>query len=358
MSKKGRVVSVMMMLIMVFTLIPMNVNAASSSKKVKTYIFFGSDSRAAGDAWKKDKETGTEGAPRSDSIMLLTVNDKKKTITVTSIYRDTMLEISGKGKEYGKANKAYSNVGPKKAVKIFEKNLGIKIDGYAVTNFKGVADAIDKLGGVTINVENDTIEKTYQKKNFKKVPAVINNLIDQMNYIYGTNEKHIKSGKQKLTGLQAVSYARVRYTKGSDKMRTVRQRKVLKQMYAKFKKKSTKKKVKIIAGVYSSIQTNISASKFKKLLKKVSGSKYKIVMGKGFPYYKRDKELKSPKERQPKSWYVIPCDLKKNVEQLHKKVYLQKKYKVTKATKKYSSKIAKKSKLSYKKRNKGLDNKY
>ena len=354
MSKKSRVVALLLMLVMVLTLIP--INSFAASKNIKTYAFFGSDSRATGDAWKTDKSTGTEGSPRSDVIMLLTVNKKKKTITVTSIYRDTMLDVSGKGKEFGKANKAYSNGGAKLAVKCLQKNLGIKIDGYAVANFQRVADAIDDLGGVTIKVENTTIDKAYQKKGLKKVPDVANSLIDELNRVYDLDTKHIKAGKQKLSGIQAVAYARVRYTTGYAKQRTVRERMVLKEMFKKFKKAKAAKKVSVINNIHNSVQTNMSLSSFTSLLKSVA--KYKMVVGKGFPYYKKDVLVKTKLERLGESWVVVPCDLNTNVKKLHKVLYGQKKYKLTSVTKKYSKKIQKATKATYKNRNKKMDNKY
>lgn len=356
MSRKGRVISILIMVVMILTLLPIDVGAKSKSY-IKTYVFFGSDSRLPGDEWKTDRRTGTEGCPRSDVIMLITVNNRNKTINLTSIYRDTMLDVSGKGKEFGKANKAYADGGVKRAVKCLQKNLGIKIDGYAVANFERVADAIDDLGGVTINIESDKVEKAYRSDTIKNVPDVMNRCIDEMNTAYGRNIKHIKkSGKQKLNGLQAVAYARVRYTTGFDKMRTMRQKTVLKKMFKKFKKAKLSKKISVIQNIHGSVQTNMSLKSFTSLLKTVS--KYKMVTQKGFPYYKKDVLVKTKKERLGVSWVVVPCDLKINVAKLHRTLYNQKNYKTTKVTRKYSKKIAKLTKATYKNRNKSMDNKY
>ena len=289
--------------------------------------------------------------------MLLKVDDKKKTIDVISIYRDTMMDVSGKGKDFQKINKAYSDLGPKKAVKAIEKNLNIKIDGYVASNFKGVAEVVDALGGITVNIEKDLVEKQYRNKQTKYVSDVMNNCIDEMNRVYGTKVTHVKgTGKKKLKGLQAVAYARVRYTAGTDMMRSVRQRKVLSAMSSKYRKADSKKKAKVLLAVVNNIDTNIKITEFKKLFKKTA--KYKIGKKKGFPYYKKYYLLKTKKEIEGVSAVWSPCDLKTNVIKLHKSFYGEKQYKPSKTVKSYSKKMVKKTKGTYQKRNKSIDNKY
>ncbi len=330
------------------------VNGYTSSAE-KTFVFFGSDSRAKGTAWKTDKKSGTEGKPRSDSIMIFRVNPKAGTIDLVSVYRDTMMDVSGKSNDFQKANKAYSDGGPKKAVEMLERNLNIKIDGYAVSNFKGVADVIDALGGVTINIEADKAVSNYAK--YKNVPGVMNNAIDEMNRVYGTRVKHItKTGKQKLNGAQAVSYARVRATDGGDMRRTVRQRAVVTQMISKYKGLSRAKKLVVLATVFKSIDTNMSVNDIKSLASIVatSGVQKKV----GFPFYKKFYVKTTNKERLGKSNLFVPCNLQKNVVRLHKTVYGQSKYKASSTVKTLSKKIVKETKLDYKNRTKAYDNKF
>ena len=360
----NRILSVLLILSLVIAMMPPIADAASKTSSVKTYVFFGSDSRKADNSWEspnggkitKDK-SGTQGTPRSDVIMLLKVDNKKKTVEVMSIYRDTLLDVSGKGTDFQKANKAYSDLGPKKAVKALEKNLNIKIDGYIATNFKGVAEVIDKLGGVTINIEKDKLDKKYRTSTMKNVPEVMNRYIDETNRIYGDKVAHIKkTGKQKLNGSQAVAYARVRYTNGWDMRRSVRQRTVLSAMTKKYKKASAKKKAAVLKTVLENVDTNIKISESKKVFKKAG--KYKFGSMKGFPYYKAFYSMKTKKEIGGISSVTVPADLTTNVIKLHKSFYGQKKYKVSKTVKSYSKKMVKKTKKTYKKRSKKYDNKY
>ena len=323
----------------------------------KTFVFFGSDSRAAGSAWKTDKKRGTEGIPRSDSIMIIRLNPKAGTVDLVSVYRDTMLDVSGKSNDFQKANKAYADGGPKKAVQMLERNLDIKISGYAVLNFKGVADIIDELGGVTINIETDKVVGEGATYGYKNVPQVMNHQIDEMNRCYGTSVKHVtRTGKQTLSGLQAVAYARVRYTDGGDMRRTVRQRAVVTQMISKYKSLSRVKKLKVIAKAIALVDTNISASDIKAIANTISTSSVSKKVG--FPFYKHFYVKTTKKERLGKSNMFVPCNLQKNVVRLHNTVYGQSKYKASSTVKTLSKKMVKETKLDYKNRTKAYDNKF
>ena len=327
----------------------------------ETYVFFGSDSRATGDSWINDKSTGTEGTPMSDVIMLLKVNQISKTVDLISVYRDTLLDVSGKGTEFNKANIAYAYGGPSRAVEVLEQNLDIKIRGYVVANFKRVADAIDSLGGVPMSIENDEVQNVYKSDKYHRVPDVVNTCIDEMNNLYGTSSPHVSAGNdQILNGIQAVAYSRVRYTVGSDKQRTVRQRYVLKQMADAYRKADDKTRLKVVDTIISSVDTDID---FKDLFKLYSD--YTIGKTIGFPAYKKDAIFINPlKERK---WAVVPADLQKSVTALHNDIYNEPWYKPNKTVRKYSKTITKmmfyngigkKLKIDYNNRQTSLDNQY
>ena len=365
-NRRRAALSIILALTLVMTTIPTPVSAASkSSSRIKTYVFFGSDSRKNDDSWRSPNggkitqdKSGTEGIPRSDVIMLLKVDNKKKTIDLLSIYRDTLLDVSGKGTDFQVINRAYSDLGPKKAVKVLEKNLDIKIDGYVATNFKGVANVIDALGGVYINVEKEkTFPEVQKKYKLYNVVQTTNSYINEMNRIYNTKTPHIKKpGKQRLTGLQAVGYARVRYTEGSDRKRTVRQKTVLSSMLSQYKASNAEVKAKALLALLDNVDTDINPATLAVLFKKTA--KYKIKKKQGFPYYIRAYTLKTKKERLGVATTLVPCDLTTNVKKLHKSFYGEKKYKPSKTVKKYSKKIVKKTKFTFSKRTKACDNQY
>lgn len=167
-----------------------------------TIAAFGLDSRDS---------DGLSGA-NSDVIMLISMNGKTGEIKLVSVYRDTCLK-TGEGK-YRKANSAYASGGPKRAVAMLNENLDLKIDDYIAVNWKAVADAINLLGGVDLEIT----EKEYK---------YINSFITETVNSTGIPSVHLKRvGENHLDGVQAVAYCRLRLM-DDDFMRTKRQQKVI-----------------------------------------------------------------------------------------------------------------------------------
>jgi len=159
---------------------------------------------------------------RSDTMMLLTIDAKNKCLKLTSFMRDLYVEIPGR--KNNRLNSAYVFGGPDLLIKTLKKNFGVKVDYYAAVNFSLLADLIDQIGGLTLNIESEkqmkyinlvikednvVLKKAYPKKGIK------------------TNDNLLtKTGLQVLNGRQAQAYAR--YRKGSsDFERTQRQREVI-----------------------------------------------------------------------------------------------------------------------------------
>ncbi|MCG4682646.1 LCP family protein, partial [Faecalibacillus intestinalis] len=70
---------------------------------------------------------------RSDSMMVLTIDEKNNDIRITSLARDTYVQIPGYGEE--KLTHAYAYGGPALLLQTIDKNFGLKIDKYAVVSF-------------------------------------------------------------------------------------------------------------------------------------------------------------------------------------------------------------------------------
>ncbi|ARJ50469.1 LCP family protein [Staphylococcus lutrae] len=97
-----------------------------------------------------DVQRASQGdGARSDTIMILSVNPKKKTTEMISIPRDTQAEIVGRGTTE-KINHAYAYGGPDMAVKSIEKLMGVPIDHYATVNMDGLRETIDTVGGIDV----------------------------------------------------------------------------------------------------------------------------------------------------------------------------------------------------------------
>ncbi|MEE0945833.1 MAG: LCP family protein [Acutalibacteraceae bacterium] len=184
---------------------------------------FGVDSR------KKGTFTGL-----SDSIMILSVNKNENTVKLVSIMRDSLVPIeNNKGKiSYNKINSAYSIGGPALAVKTLNSVFGLDISAYATVNFFGMADIIDAVGGIEIDVTKAEInDKMYGLNVY---------IAEQYNAIGKDPSPYYinTAGTQKVNGMQAVAYARLRrpvnaYGNKDDFGRTERQRVVLKKIMDK-----------------------------------------------------------------------------------------------------------------------------
>ncbi len=174
----------------------------------------------------------------SDSIMVISVNTETGKIKLMSIMRDTFAEIpngtdaNGEQKYYyGKINSAYAKGGPELAIKAINHNFGLDIKEYATVNFFGMSDIIDQVGGVEVDVQQKEIHA------FRGLNDLIGEQADWM----GLNPENYyvkKAGKQKLCGIQAVAWARIRSVstgegQANDFGRTDRQRYVMEQLLNK-----------------------------------------------------------------------------------------------------------------------------
>lgn len=185
--------------------------------------------------------------PRSDSIMILSIDRTRKEIKLSSIIRDSYVEIPGReGKD--KINHAYHFGGPELAVNTINHNFGLAIEDYAAINFYGLRKVIDAIGGLDIEITKDELENLNEHiKDCAKHEGI------EPKYVYNT-------GMQHLNGLQSTAYCRIRKADGGDYRRAERQRDVLSKM---LKKVSTLGKVKMVSlanELFPCIETSLSSS--------------------------------------------------------------------------------------------------
>jgi len=151
------------------------------------------------------------GAPRSDTMILFTIDPLTKSAGMISIPRDLWVNIPGFG--YSRINTAYSSGegnklpggGPGLAMKTVEQLLGVPIQYYAQVDFGAFEEAVDAMGGLEICIPE---------------PITVS--------IIGKEKKErIKAGCQTLFGYQVLGYARNRKTEGGDIDRAERQQLVI-----------------------------------------------------------------------------------------------------------------------------------
>ncbi len=246
-----------------------------------------------------DSRDGNLGAGAlSDVIMLASINRKTGDVNLTSVYRDTYLQIDDEGK-YHKINEAYFKGGPKQAIAALNRNFDLDIDDYVTFNWKAVAEGLNVLGGVDLDISD---------KEFAYINAFITETV-QGTGLGSVQLEH--SGMNHLDGVQAVAYARLRLM-DTDFNRTARQRKVLELAMQKAKAASKKTLVATAMTVMPDIQTSIGADDILDIAKTVK--KYNIQNAVGFPFSRDTTNV-------GKMNVVVPATLASNVAQLHPFLY-------------------------------------
>lgn len=263
-------------------------------EEYQTIALFGVDTRDNVDMTKKN-------AARSDAIIVACINNKTKEVQLVSIYRDCLLETASPDSTTRKVTEAYFYGGPNGAVETLNKNLDLNIKDYVTVDFKALANAIDALGGITINVKA------------KEINNLNHNLEEQVEVTGIYSEGVWSAGEQVLNGTQAVAYARIRKVGNNDFERTQRQRAVISAMIAKAKESDLSTINKVIDEVFPQIATNMSNRQLISLAADVFD--YKLAENTGFPLAHTTPDLGS------KGSVVVPADLLSNVKYLHEFLY-------------------------------------
>lgn len=270
-----------------------------------------------------NREQGVYDTGNSDVIMIMNINNDTKEVSLVSVYRDTYLNIAGEGEEekFRKANAAYAAGGAEQAVTMLNRNLDLDIDNYVVFDFKSVAEAIDILGGVEIDIESQA-EMDY-----------LNDYISYTSeYVGGSDETVDHLGKQTLNGVQAVSYARIRHTTGGDFKRAERQRRVLNELIKKAKSASLTELNELVNTIFPEVSTDLTQKDIISMMPVML--KYDMANSGGFPY---DKTTDTPSKKIGS--IVIPCDLESNVIQLHKQLFGTEDYQPSEKVQSYNDTI-------------------
>ena len=272
--------------------------------------FFGIDAR--------DDSLGS--GSNSDSMMIISINNSTKEVKVVSLYRDTLLRIPGQSIN-AKANSAFNYGGPVLGIQMINQNLDLNVSEYLTVNWEAMTRAVDILGGVTVNVNAEELEKMNE---YIAEQISSNGLVSN-----GVSE----TGDVTLNGVQATAYARVRSTDQGDITRTMRQREVLEAMVGKLKKADMSTIDKLIEGTFPYMETSLSEDDFITLVKAVKD--YKFVSAAGFPFeyeYCQDESRGSS---------LASKNLVQNVVALHNYLFGTVAYEPTDAVKENDSKISK-----------------
>ena len=254
-----------------------------------------------------DNRIGEVTGVRSDSIIVASINNKTKEVKLMSVYRDTLL-LQADG-YFNKANSAYAMGGPEEAINMLNRNLDLDIEDYATVNFMTLAEVIDLLGGIEVELTAAEIENMSEHlqgtADIVGKPAVFLEPVD---------------GVYLLDGVQAVTYCRIRSTEGGDFRRAERQREVIGLIIDKAKTSSLSTLNNIIDTVLPQISTSFTSSEIMKLAASVL--EYSIVGNEAFPYdYEATMDVPGYT-----GWYNVPVGLANNVIKAHEFLFTGEEY--------------------------------
>lgn len=177
---------------------------------------------------------------RSDSMIIATIDNNNKKVKLTSLFRDTLVDIPGHGE--AKLNSAYMLGGPELLLETVKETYNISIDKYIIINFWGFEATVDYIGGIEVDVKDYQLEE-------------LNKYIGEST---GGNDCPVEeAGVQTLNGKQALSYARIRYNVGDEYERTDRQREVIFKVVEKLQNTKPSKYLGIMNTMLEYIRTNI-----------------------------------------------------------------------------------------------------
>ena len=205
---------------------------------IKNILILGSDARPG------------ENVSRTDSMMILTIDNVNDSLKITSLARDAFVNIPGYG--YSKLTHAYAYGKEKLLIDTIESNFEIDLDDVVLINFQSFISIIDAIGGVTVDVTEDEM-------------AEMNKFIPET-YKWSENPDKgemtliTKAGSQKLNGYQALSFARIRKN-DSAFGRDNRQRMIVSNLLKEIKNTSKLKYPFLIKAAAPYISTNMSTTK-------------------------------------------------------------------------------------------------
>ena len=288
---------------------PSKLEAYHDTGPYTNIALFGADAR----------EGSIDKGANTDTMIIASIKNKTKEVRLVSVYRDTLMQQ--KDGTYFKANSAYHKGGGEEAIAELNRNLDLDIKNYVCVNFAAMIKAIDAVGGIEVDVQEEEI-------------SYINGYATEIIKVTGIpSEGVFHAGKQTLNGVLATAYSRIRYTEGGDFKRTERQRYVLSELLKKAKKLSVTELQVLADEIMPMISTSFSATDILSLA--VNLPKYELVEAKGFPFEVTTKT--NPRGLQGD--FVVPIDLSANVKELHEYLFDNTSFRPSKRVRKISDEI-------------------
>ena len=244
------------------------------------------------------------GARNTDAMLIGTIDTKEGKLKLTSLLRDSYVEIPGY--KANKLNSAYAKGGADLLIETIEKNYKIRIDGYASVNFEAFEKIVDLLGGVDIELGKE--EAKY---------------LNKTNYISKKSNRNVVPGVNRLNGNQVMGYVRVRKVKtlggaNYDYGRVVRQQRALAAMFdSLMSSRNILKIIPIVSQALSYVTTDLDQKQIEKMMEAVIENKMTDIETFRVPV---DGAFEAPKKYNGIGYPII-IDWETNRIELYKFIY-------------------------------------
>lgn len=254
----------------------------------------------------------------SDTMIIASINNDNGEVRLLSVYRDTYLNTNPSEDKYTKANDAYMQGSIAQCLSMMNTNLDLSMTDYVVVDFTALATLVDDIGGIEITLTEEEV-------------VHVNNYCQETSSATGMSYDTLpeEAGTYNLNGVQAVSYARIRYTRGYDMKRTQRQRLVIKKIVEKARTQGINAINSVINDVFPLCKTNLSNAMLIKMATQMIGY-YQIVDTTGFPFAFKSGSASINSE------CLVPITLEENVKELHQFLFDDDTYQPSATVKAYS----------------------
>ena len=278
-----------------------------------------------------DTRDGDIDYANSDTMLVASINNDTWGVRMVSLYRDTYLNMDPEngGWNFNKCNSAYAHGSVHQFLSMLNANLDLNITDYVVVDMKALATLIDDLGGISIIL---TEEEVGHLNNY----CVETSEITGMDYTPLEYYEGQEATEYNLTGIQAVAYARIRYTSGNDPKRTQRQRLVIEKIVDKAKSSGIASVSAIIEHVFPLVKTSFSSAQLVKMASQMFN--YNIEKTSGFPFEHLEPDSIVATNGDSID-ALIPVTLAQNVSELHEFLFDDYGYQVSQTVQDYSNQI-------------------
>ncbi|MGI6736562.1 MAG: LCP family protein [Anaerovoracaceae bacterium] len=260
------------------------------------------------------RKTESSKGSRSDAIIIASIHRDDGRVRLCSVMRDSYLQIedADKKKKLDKLTHAHAYGGPVDTCRALNRSLDLNISEYLVFNWKAVANLVDAVGGIDVDIKSGEI-------------ADMNHYGPESARNTGTRYHRITSpGRCRLNGAAAVTYCRIRKNSGGDPERGNRYKRVMEQLMKKAARMDAGELNTVAAKMFPEITTNLNK---RQMLIRIAGlGSDKLTANYSWPRKYYGGLIDGV-------WYAVPETLESNVSWLHGRMFAQNEYQLTKRAK-------------------------